>query len=259
MMDRSLSKKIVAVIEARMGSSRLSGKVLKEVMGRPLLGYLLERLRDSKTLDEIVVATSVEPGDEKIAEFCRREGVLCHRGSEDDVLGRVAEAAELGGAEIYVEISGDCPLMYSRVVDRLVEEYCKGGHDIVTNWIVRSYPAGMDCSVCSYDLIRLSNAEATQAHYREHVMLHLLEQPQRFSIKNVIAPPELTWPRLRLLVDYPEDFQVIRTVLETLYPQNSRFSLRDAIELVRERDLESINCHVWPEHVYGKFPPREPA
>ena len=256
-MRTSNSEKVVAVIEARMGSTRLPGKVLKKVMGRPLLSFLVERLRGSIMLNDIVVATSVDPRDDLIADFCCREGILCHRGSENDVLGRVVEAAELEGAQIYVEISGDCPIIDPGVVDHLVNEYRRLGHDIVTNCIVRSYPAGMDCVVCSYDLLRLSNAEAKEPRHREHVMLYLLEQPQRFSIHNVVAPPEVTWPRLRLLVDYPEDFQVIQTILETLYPKNPRFVLQEAIELVRIRNLQSINGHVWPEKVFGHLPPQE--
>lgn len=256
-MNTLKEEKVVAVIEARMGSSRLPGKVLKEVMGRPLLSFLIERLRRSRELDEIVVATSVSPGDGVIAEVCRHEGIHCHRGSEEDVLRRVVEAVELAHADTYVEISGDCPLIEPGVVDRLVREYRRGLYDIVTNCLERSYPAGMDCVVCGSDLLRISDGEAESCHHREHVMLYLLEQPERFSIYNVVAAPEETWPWLRLLVDYPEDFQVVKTIFEKLYPRNPAFSLQEILELVTCEKLNTVNHHVWPQKVFGRLPPQK--
>ena len=248
--------RVVATIEARMSSSRLPGKVLKEVLGRPLLGYLLERLRRCETIDEIILATSTNPKDEPIARLCEAEGCRCYRGSEEDVLGRVAEAAALGRPDIWVEISGDCPLIDPEVVDRIVRAKLETGRQVVSNYLQRTYPAGMDCIVFDYELLRLSSEEATTARHREHVALYVLEHADRFTFGHVLAPPALDRPWLRLLVDYPEDYQVIRTVFEDLYPKDPRFGLADVIALVDRLGLDRINDHVWPKNVIG-MPPRK--
>lgn len=253
MMERNIRHKqrVVAVVEARMASTRLPGKALKKVLGRPLLSYLIERLRRCVTLDKIIIATTTNLKDDILASFCETEGYTYYRGSENDVLGRVVEAAALAKTEIYVEIFGDCPLIDPAVIDQHVRTFIHGNYDVVTNCAKRSFPAGMDCIVCSYDLLKLSAHIALNERYREHVMLYILENMDRFKMKNLLAPKKYSRPWLRILVDYPEDFQVIKTIIEELYPKNTEFGLKEIIELVDSLSLDKINDKVWPKNVIG--------
>lgn len=195
----------VAIVQARMNSTRLPGKVLRRQNGKPMLSYLLERLQRCRTLGRIVVATSVEPADDPIAALAHSHGVASVRGPLDDVAVRVALALRTHPATAAVRISGDSPLIDPNLVDRLVERFrADPTVDLVTNVFPRSFPPGQSVEVMRGACF-LSALDAFEAgDEREHVTLHFYRHPDRYRIVNVSAPRQ--YPPLRLAVDTEEDW-----------------------------------------------------
>jgi spore coat polysaccharide biosynthesis protein SpsF len=236
--------KICATIEARMTSTRLPGKVLLPVVGRPLLELMIERLQRVPSLDGVVVATTVNSTDDPIVQAAERMGVGCHRGSEFDVLGRVLGAAQSHAVDIIVETTGDCPLIDPQTIERVIQAYNEGGADYVTNTMERSYPRGMDVEVFATSLLADAAARYSDLKNREHVSLSFYTNPDRYRCRNLPAPPELT-ADYRLTVDEPADYELIRAIFEALYPHKRDFSLADIIALLKARpDLAALNTHV---------------
>ena len=234
---------IVATIEARTGSTRLPGKVLMPILGEPALARLVERLKRSRRVDAIVLATTSNPADDAVENLGRLLGVGVYRGSEDDVLNRVLHAAASVGADDIVEITGDCTLLCPEVVDRAVEIYSLGNYDVVSNTWETSYPQGIDAQVFRYDKLADAAQRSFEPAHREHVSLYFYEHPELYSIYRFQAPPEFRAPELRFQLDYPEDLAFIRSVYGELYPVNPKFSLGDIFELLsRKPELKDINA-----------------
>ncbi|HLJ93365.1 MAG TPA: glycosyltransferase family protein [Gemmataceae bacterium] len=237
--------KVVSTIEARMRSSRLPGKVLRPAVGKPMLELLIERLRRARRIDQIVVATTGHPSDDAIDELARRLGVGCFRGSEEDVLDRVLRAAQSVGADLIVEITGDCPLADPEIIDDLVDVYRANSYDYVANVLKRTYPAGLDIQVFATavlaEVARLTQDPAD----REHVSLYIYEHPERYRLHNVESDlPENYWD-LRLTLDTPEDYELLAAVYEELYPRNPAFRLDDVLRLLDRRpDLRALNAEI---------------
>jgi spore coat polysaccharide biosynthesis protein SpsF len=194
----------IASIEARMGASRLPGKVLLELAGRPALGRMIVRVRRSKSLDGIIIATTTNPTDDAIARWAETEGVAAFRGSEDDVLDRVLKAQQMMKSDIVVELCGDCPLIDPAVVDAAVMRYRCGDCDIVTTTAPQSYPQGIDVEVFSLDALRTVAAQCHDPEVREHVSLDFYRN-SRWRLVGLEAPAALRRPDVRLLLDWPED------------------------------------------------------
>ena len=216
-----------------MGSSRLPGKTLMEAAGKPLLEHLIERLRHAASVDDVIVATTIAPVDDRIEALCHRLGVGCFRGSVDDVLGRVAGALQAFGADVHVEIHGDGPLVDWRLVDRAVAEYRRGGCDLVTNAARTTYPPGLELWVYASSLCARLATELTAQPYRDSPILHVMQHPDEFRIRNLEAPPELYAPDTYLEVDEAADFVVMKTIIERLYPINKAFLTEDVLALLR--------------------------
>jgi len=227
--------KIVATIEARMGSTRLPGKVLRKIVGKPVLELMVERLRLVPSLDAIVIATTLNEADQPIIELAKRLGVGSFRGSEDDVTARLLGAAEKHCIDVIVETTGDCPLIDPDVVEQCIGVYRASAVDYVSNVLERTYPIGMDTQVFSADVLA-DVARRTQDPFdREHGSVFIYKNPDIYALKNVPAPPELTDPDLRLTLDTVEDFEVIRHIFEDLYARNPAFDLAAIMALLRER------------------------
>jgi len=221
--------KRVAVIQARMGSTRLPGKTLMNVAGKPLLELLIERLKRAKRIDEIVVATTSNPEDAAIEEVCRHLQVGCFRGSSEDVLGRVSQALMQFEADVHIEIHGDGPLLDWRVVDRAVEIFETGGYDLVTNALSVSYPPGLEVWVYSAALAHQVEKAAQEPRFRESPALYLTLHPERYRLHNFVAPAELTAPETYLEVDTDIDMTVIRETVESLYLKNPAFTTEEIL------------------------------
>ena len=179
--------KTVVIVQARMTSTRLPGKVLKEVMGKSLLEYQIERLQRAKLADGIVIATTSNDTDQPIVELCERLDVACFRGSEHDVLARYHDAATLHQANTVVRVTSDCPLIDPAVIDQLICFYLEHveEYDYVTNCLKRTYPRGMDVEVFSFRVLHEAFMEAVEQEEREHVTPFIYHHPERYRLANI--------------------------------------------------------------------------
>lgn len=241
--------RIVATIEARMTSTRLPGKVLKPACGKPMLELMVERLRRVPSLDGIVIATTANATDDPVEALARRLGVGIHRGSEEDVLRRVLDAALAHKVDVIVETTGDCPLIDPDIVETCIAEYKRSEVDYVANVLERTYPVGMDTQVFATDVLADVARRTDDATDHEHVSLYIYRHPEIYSLRNVSAPLALTRPDLALTLDTPEDYALIAAVFEALYPADPAFTLADILALLDARpDLARINEHVRRKH-----------
>jgi spore coat polysaccharide biosynthesis protein SpsF (cytidylyltransferase family) len=243
---------VVAIVAVRMGSSRLPGKALRNLAGKPLLGHLLDRLRRAKPLDGVVVATSVCAENDAIAEFCRARGTPCFRGDEDDVLGRMVGALRSQGATVGVEVFGDCPLIDPAIVDRLVELFAQsdGTLDFASNDLTTTWPPGMEVEVFSVDALADSDGRCSDPAVREHGTLFMRQNPGLYRLRNVEAPPEFRRPEIELEVDTAEDLAVMEAVLQH-FSDRPDVGLAELIRFMDEHpDIAAINRSVarrWKE------------
>ena len=235
-------KKIIATIEARMTSSRFPGKVLKEAHGRPMLEYLIERLKKVPSLDGIVLATTVNRTDDPVVELAKHLKISYFRGSEEDVLLRVLKSAESRQADVIVEITGDCPLIDRGIVEEVIQLYLDSGCDYASNVEPVSFPIGMDVQVFSTQLLAEADREGKTQEDREHVSWYIRKRlGSRFSFKTLEASEAARWPELSLTLDEREDFELISRVIGHFHP-DIYFSCADIVEyLKRHPELLAIN------------------
>lgn len=236
--------RVVASIEACMGSSRLPGKVLMEVCGKPALTRLVERLRTVDGLDGIVLATTTAPGDDALEAWAGREGVACFRGSEEDVLARVVGAQQSVGGEIVVEVTGDCTLLPPDVVELGIATWFANNADVVSNvGHVQTFPMGADVQVFPLALLEEVAATVDDPAVREHVSLHFYDHPERYRIQYIVAPRAWRHPAWRLQLDYPEDLRLIEAVYRELEPRHGpAFGMAEIVDmLVGKPELVAIN------------------
>jgi spore coat polysaccharide biosynthesis protein SpsF len=239
--------RVVALVESRMASTRLPGKNLLPILGKPMLARLLERLKRCQMVDELCVATTRDAADDTLDALARAEGLACYRGSVDDVLERMLHAATALGADVIVEITGDCPLIDPAIVDAAVRRYLKGGVDYVTNVLDRlSFPVGFDVQVYSRAALAEVSDLTDDPFDRGNVTPFFYRNPQRYRLLNLFAPPALDRPYL-LCVDYPVDFEVVTAVYEALYLRRADFDAFDIIELLDDhKDLARRNSRSVP-------------
>jgi spore coat polysaccharide biosynthesis protein SpsF len=224
-----------------MASTRLPGKVLMELAGRPALDYLLERLHHAQTLDAVIVATSVQPADDAIAHHCAAARVPCHRGAHDDVAARLLAGAEAAGLHALVRVNGDSPLLDQALVDRGVRLFRQGGRDLVTNVHPRSFPRGqsvevIDCASLRGVLSRLS------AQDREHVTAGLYRDPEGLTIENFDAGADGVGPdggETRLVLDTPQDARALEAVLRAMRRPHWQHGWTEVLALARAQAVPS--------------------
>jgi spore coat polysaccharide biosynthesis protein SpsF len=228
--------KIVAVIQVRIGSTRLPGKVMKEVVGKPVLELLIERLRHSKLINKIVVATTGLKKDDIIVDLCRKLGIDYFRGSEDDVMGRVLGALKQYGADAGVEIYGDCPLIDPAIVDSIIQYYIMNieKYDFVSNDIKTTYPPGLETEVYSVSAFADAADRTSDPEIREHSTLYMRQHPELYRLHNIEAQPELHYPDIYIELDTPEDFRVIKTIYESLYSEGKIFSAQEILDFLKQ-------------------------
>jgi glutamate-1-semialdehyde aminotransferase/spore coat polysaccharide biosynthesis protein SpsF (cytidylyltransferase family) len=223
---------IVAIIQARMGSSRFPGKTLADLGGRPMLSRVVERVRRANTIHKVVVATSTSAGDTAIAEFCQREIIPCFRGSEDDVLDRFYNAAKEHGAQVVVRITADCPLIDPQVIDQVVERFRRGDCDYANNTLRYTYPDGLDTEVFSMAALERAWREAQKPSEREHVTRYL--RAGGFRVVNVESDLPAVPHQQRWTVDHPSDLEFVRCVY-CAFDGRTDFGYREILELLKER------------------------
>lgn len=237
---------VVIIVQARMASTRLPGKILKQVLGKTLLEYQLERLQRVKSADRIVVATTDHGEEKPIVDVCDRLGVDMFRGSESDVLARYYGAATAFHGDTVIRITSDCPLIDPAVVDRVVGFYLthRDQYDYVSNTFPElTYPRGMDTEVFSYKALKEAFLEAEDQPEREHVTIFIKRRPERYRIKNL--PYHRDESHYRWTVDTPEDFHLIERMIMALYPEKPQFTLEDCLELMaRHPEWARLNADV---------------
>lgn len=222
--------RVVAAIQVRMGSSRLPGKMMRQILGKPLLGHLLDRAERSRRLDGLVVAASDRPENDVIEAYCRGRGVACFRGSEDDVLGRMLGALTREGAEVGVEVFGDGPLIDPALVDEMIETFLQDPDrpDFLGNDLKTTYPPGMEVEVFRVEALADAAGRTDDSRLREHGTLFIRQHPELYRLRNMEAPADLARPDLTIEVDTEEDLRVVSAVLEH-FRDRPDFTLRDVI------------------------------
>lgn len=231
---------VTAILQARMSSTRLPGKVMADLCGAPMLVRQIERIRRAADIDTLVIATSFEMDDDPVAELAGDIGVACVRGSLSDVLDRFIKAAHSFPADHFMRLTGDCPLADPALLDDLIAFHIDGSYDYSSNTLLRSYPHGLDAEIMRADVLKTAWREAHSDHDREHVTPFLYRTPGPFvlgSMRQQADQSELRWT-----VDFPEDLEFVRAVFAALYPNDPAFTRRDVLELLdRQPDIAAIN------------------
>lgn len=233
----------LGVIQARSSSSRLPGKVTRKILGRPMLALQIERVRRSRQLDAVLVATSSELEDDAVAAVAADSGADCYRGSLDDVLDRFYRAAQGRAPSHVVRLTGDCPLADWRVIDRVIDFARQGEYDYASNTIEPTWPDGLDVEVMTFSALEAAWREAVTPVDREHVTPFLYRHPQRFRVGSLVAPRDLSG--LRWTVDQIEDFRFATAVFEALYPDDPDFSTDDILAYLADHpDIVALNAAI---------------
>lgn len=248
-----MSKNIVAIIQARVGSTRLPNKIFLDLEGKTVLERVVERVARATLVDRIVVAIPDTSANDRLAQFVveRLPNVLLFRGSEHDVLDRYYRAAKAQRATVVVRVTSDCPLIDPAVIDRVITAFLREGVDYAANVLgERTYPRGMDVEVVSFVALTRIHELARNLEDREHVTLYLRKHPEFFRAFAVFA--ETPYASYRLTIDEQADYEVVRAVYHALLPQNPDFGLSDIISFLEVRpDIARINQSVVQKH--GKF------
>lgn len=240
--------KTAAIIQARMGSTRLPGKVMKLLCGKTVLAHVITRVKACPLVDEIIVATTTAAADDAIAQEAEKIGVRCFRGSEDDVLERYYLAAQKYDADVIVRVTSDCPLFDPEVLENLLDYFdmmvdAGLSIDYLSNTVNRSYPIGLDAEVFTFNTLEIAYHNAEQPYEREHVTPYVYQHPQIFALHSQNHGEDLSHHRWTL--DTPEDFQFIEAVYRALYQPGRLFTMDDILELLEEKPgLTQINAHI---------------
>lgn len=241
--------RVVAIVQARMGSERLPGKVLLDIAGETMLSRVVRRTARSQLIDEVVVATSTSPADDAVVSAGNALGVTVTRGSEEDVLGRYRDAASVVGADVIVRVSADSPFVDPEVCDLVLSRFMSADPpvDYASNKLEPSFPLGLDVEAFSREALEQAAKDATAAHERSHVTLHIYSNPGKFRLLPVVSDRNLhSW---RWTVDTPEDLAFAREVFGRLGGGND-FSWRDVVALIdAEPSLAEFNSHIQPRAV----------
>jgi len=225
--------KIVAIIEARMGSTRLPGKHLKKILGKPVLELLVERIKKTPSINEIVLATTTQKRDDILEKLAQRINIKCFRGSEDDVLGRVLATAQSTQTDLIVETLGDCPLTDPKLIEQCIQVFLQNDYNYVSNSLKRTFPDGFDVQVYPTKVLAEVDSLTNDPVDREHVTPYIYQHPKKYKIKNISARGDLHWPELGITLDTIEDFGLIKAIFEALYSPKTCFDAHDIVAFMR--------------------------
>lgn len=242
--------KNLLIIQARTGSSRLPNKVLKDLCGRPMLQHIIERTLLCKKVDKVMVATTVRKEDNTIDSLCRRVGLDCYRGSENDVLDRYYQVAKQFEPVNIIRVTADCPLIDPDIIDEIVEIHEKGAYDYTSNTLKETYPDGLDTEVFKYSILKEAWEKASMASEREHVTPYIKfkEEFKRYSVERSPSLAEKRWT-----VDTDKDYEMISMIYNELYRDGQFFKTQDVLEvLIRHPEIEEINANTIRNEGYKK-------
>ncbi len=231
---------ILAILQARMSSTRLPEKVLKPILGQPMLMRQLERVQRSQKIDKVIVATSMDKSDDPIAKLCQSLAITCFRGDLNDVLDRYYQAAKLYPADHIVRLTGDCPLSDPTIIDVVIMQHLAGNYDYTSNTLEPTYPDGLDVEVIRSSCLEKAWRKALLPSHREHVTPYIYSQPDEFKLCAVVSKVNLS--HLRWTVDTQTDFDLVSKIYEALYEKNVKFGMSDILNFLKQHpDLETFN------------------
>jgi spore coat polysaccharide biosynthesis protein SpsF len=234
---------IAGILQARMGSTRFPSKVLMEIKGKSLLESYVDRVRPSKSIDKIIIATTIKENDDQIEHLAAKIGVECFRGSENDLLDRYYQCARKCKADVIVRLTPDDPFVDHEVIDRAVGIFLKQKVDFVTNHFEPTYPEGLDIEVYSFQAMEKSWKEAKLLSEREHVFPYIQNNPDKFKIINF--KQEKDYSHLRWTIDYECDFEMTKKIYDHLYDKKHIFLQDDILKLVKEHpEIAEMNSHI---------------
>ena len=244
-MRNSTDLRVGAIVEARMTSSRLPGKHLLPVLGRPIIGHLVHRLKSISLINDVVIAMTTRPQDDILEKYVRSIGAEVYRGDEDDVMGRVLCAAKSFDIDVICEVTGDCPIIDTNLIFQIVSTYLCNNADYVNNSKYSGLPDGMGCQVFSTSTLSMSASLTNRKLDREHVTLHIKRNPDLFSSIYLTTDPSLRWPELALTLDELDDYRLLKSIVEHFGESNRLFGCRDVFEFLRTAPhLVALNRHV---------------
>lgn len=254
---------IIALVQARMGSTRLPGKVLMPIMGKPMIWYVVERLKRVAHVDKVVIATSEKNSNDVIRDLCKQYDIDCFSGSENDVLDRFYKAAKEYQADIVIRITADCPLLDPSLIGDMLEEFIRtqrydyfsvacGAGASTEKFNGHRYPDGLDAEIFKFSILQSAWEEATLPLEREHVTPFIWQNPERFKLGN--KQSTIDYSMMRWTVDNREDFEVVESIYNELYPKKKTFGLGDIIEFLSTHpELQEKNFHFIGAEEYAKF------
>lgn len=238
-------KRIIAVVQTRMGSTRLVGKVLKKIRGKPMIWHVVNRLRFSKNINDIILAIPNTKENDILEKFAQDNKIKCFRGSEQDVLSRYYQAAKEYKGEVIVRITSDCPLIDPQIVDLVIEKHLDSGVDYTSNTLKRTFPRGLDAEVFDFKVLEKNYKEAKKDSEKEHVTPYTYLHPEIFSLQNIEAEGKLRRPEFWLTVDTKEDLELVREIYKRLYKPSKIFYTEEIIDLLDKHfKLLKINSHI---------------
>lgn len=250
-MAKEKNMKTLAIIQARMNSTRLPGKVLMKISGKTVLEHVVKRVSQSKLIDEVVVATTINKSDLTIAALCKRLKVHIFRGSENDVLNRYYQTAKKYHADNIARITSDCPLIDPAIIDKVIKKHFDAGNDYTANTILETYPDGEDVEIFKNSALVQAWENARLLSEREHVTPYIKKHKEFFklgNIKNVINLSKKRWT-----LDNKEDFEFIKKVYQYLYASDHFFSMEKILKcLEKHPELEFVNSHIKRNEGYTK-------
>jgi spore coat polysaccharide biosynthesis protein SpsF (cytidylyltransferase family) len=241
----------IAIIQARMGSTRLPGKVLLNLEDKTVLEHVIMRVKSSELVDEVIVATTIDKQDLQIAGLCTGLGVSVYCGSKDDVLDRYYQAAKLFEADNVVRITSDCPVIDFQIIDEVIRLHLESKSDYTSNTLKETFPDGQDVEIFTFESLRTAWKNAKFLSEREHVTPYIRNHPNLFKHENLMS--KIDYSQKRWTLDNEEDLEFLKQVYKRLYQKGSLFGMDDILKLIGDKpEIERINQHIIRNEGYTK-------
>jgi spore coat polysaccharide biosynthesis protein SpsF len=235
-------EKIIAVIQGRMGSTRLPGKVLADIEGKPLIWHIFNRLQKISLISEVVISTTNQSTDKPLIEFAKKENIAYFAGSEDDIIDRIYKTGEKFSCDILVKINADCPLIDIKLIENGINLFLssKNKPDLITNCVEETFPEGMQYSIFNFNVIKKIWLTLKESFWREYFYRFMIENKNNFSIINIKNEKDLS--KLRWTVDYQEDLEFVKKIYSKLYSKNQFFGMNEILNLLdKNPEIRKIN------------------
>jgi len=235
-------EKIIAVIQARMSSTRLPDKVLADIEGKPLIWHIFNRLQKISSISEVVISTTNKSTDKPLIEFAKKENIAYFAGSENDIIDRIYKTGEKFSCDVLVKINADCPLIDIKLIENGINLFIssKNKPDLVTNCVEETFPEGMQYSIFNFSIIKKIWLTLKESFWREYFYRFMLENKNDFSIINIKNEQDLS--KLRWTVDYQEDLEFVKKIYNKLYTKNQFFGMNEIINVLKENpEIAKIN------------------